>query len=257
MTWTALVLAGSRGGEDPVARAAGVPHKAMATVAGRRMIDHVIDALNASQQVGQIVICGPEDLPLPPGTSLLPTASTPASSVLAALEDLGTPLLITTADNPLLSAKTLTMFLDQAGQSNADAVAAVAPREVAEQAGNPGRRTYLKFRDTAVSGCNLFAILTPAGRAAPAFWRRLEVQRKKPWRMALSIGPWALIQYALGRLTLDAAAKAIAAKAGCRAAIIRLTDPYAPHDVDKPEDLVFVEQILSRSTPDEHGKGGA
>ena len=34
MNWTAIVLAGSRGSDDPVAQATGVSHKAFADVAG-------------------------------------------------------------------------------------------------------------------------------------------------------------------------------------------------------------------------------
>ena len=45
MTFTALVLAGDRTPDDPVARAAGVPCKALALVGGRPMVSRVLDAL--------------------------------------------------------------------------------------------------------------------------------------------------------------------------------------------------------------------
>lgn len=251
MKWTALVLAGSRGPEDPVAKAAGVPYKAMAALAGRPMIAHVLGALAECDAIGQVAVAGPADMPLPPEISRLPAAPTPASSVLVGLDALGTPLLITTADNPLLRAKTVTEFLEATEAAQADVTAAVASREVTEQAGNAGRRTYLKFRDGGYSGCNLFAISEPAGRRAVEFWRRLETQRKRPWRMAMTIGPGALVRYLSGRLTLDTAADAIAASAGCRGSVVRLRDPFAAHDVDKPADLTFVRQVLEeRQNPD-------
>lgn len=244
MTWTALVLAGSRGPADPVAVAANVPHKALAPVGGRPMIDHVIAALAASPAIDRIAVSGPPDLPLPPEVSILPSQATPASSVLSAIDELGTPLLVTTADNPLLRASTVAAFLDGVRTTGADAVAAVAPREIVELAGNPGRRTYLKFRGEAVSGCNLFALSGPAGRYAAAFWRKLETDRKRPLRMALSIGPATVIRYLAGSLTLDGAAGAIGERAGCTTGIVRLDDRYAAHDVDKPEDLAFAETVI-------------
>jgi GTP:adenosylcobinamide-phosphate guanylyltransferase len=43
--FTAVVLAGDRGSEDPVARAAGVRSKSLTPVGGRPMVLRVIDAL--------------------------------------------------------------------------------------------------------------------------------------------------------------------------------------------------------------------
>lgn len=245
-----MVLAGSRGPSDPVALASGVSSKALAELAGRPMIDHVISALRECRLVGRIAVSGAADLPLAPDVDLLPAEPTPASSVLSAIDRMGTPLLVTTADNPLLSAETVEEFLTGAEMTGADAVAGFATREIAELAGNPGRRTYLKFRDEAVSGCNLFAFSTPAGRHAAAFWRKLETQRKRPWRMALSIGPGTLASYLMGSLTLDNAVRAIGEKAQCTGGAVRLQDRYAAHDVDRPEDLAFAQKIiLAREDP--------
>ena len=43
--FNALVLAGSRGGRDPVADYAGVPHKALILLEGRTLLARVVDAL--------------------------------------------------------------------------------------------------------------------------------------------------------------------------------------------------------------------
>ena len=45
MSFTAVVLAGDRTADDPVARAAGVPCKALALVGGRPMVHRVLEAL--------------------------------------------------------------------------------------------------------------------------------------------------------------------------------------------------------------------
>ena len=59
--FTALVLAGSRGPTDPVAAAAGLPHKALVPVAGRPMLLRVIDTLRQCPEprpeIGRIVLC--------------------------------------------------------------------------------------------------------------------------------------------------------------------------------------------------------
>ncbi len=56
MNWTAVVLAGSRGAEDPVAQACGVSHKAFVDIAGKPMVAHVLNTLAASPSVGETVV---------------------------------------------------------------------------------------------------------------------------------------------------------------------------------------------------------
>ena len=244
MRWTALVLAGSRGAADPVATAAGVAHKAFAPLAGRAMIAHVLDALGEASEVGDIAVSiEPEADPLPGNVLRLDAASGPAASVAAAVDRLGTPLLITTADHPLLTPAMISAFL--AGARGVDVAAGVCPRPTVEAAGNPAKRTWLRLADGAVSGTNLFALATPAARGAVTLWQGLEADRKRPWRMARRIGPGMLARYLAGRLDRAAAARAIGAAAGCRAALVEVDHPDAAHDVDRPGDLAFVSARLA------------
>jgi hypothetical protein len=158
-------------------------------------------------------------------------------------------VLVTTADHPLLTPAMVAHFLAQAAASGADVVAGVSERAVVEQAGSAARRTYLKFRDAQLSGCNLFALMTPEARGALTFWRRLEAERKRPLRMARALGRFTLVRYALGLLTSAAAARALGRAAGCRAALVRMPFPEAAHDVDKAADLAFADARLSVRQP--------
>jgi len=247
MEWQALILAGSRGSSDPVAAHAGIAHKAFVPIAGKPMIEHVVETLKDTTNILDIAVSIETDaLALPPSTTRLDAASSPATSVLKALDHLDTPILITTADNPLLRGDTLAHFLEEAAKSDADILAAVSVREIVEKADKPGRRTYIKFSDHQVSGCNLFAVKTQRGRNAIAFWRRLEQNRKKPWKMASEISYLALFKYLIGRLDSKRAIKGLEEKMDCKASLIFLDDPYAAHDVDKPEDLAFAERCLQR-----------
>ncbi len=247
MSWTAVVLAGSRGPEDPVAAARGVSHKAFAEIAGKRMIDHVLDALAAAPSVGASVVVIEADAPDLDRRDVrrLEARPSPSASALAGFEVATPPVLVTTADHPLLTAEMIERFLAGAMATGADVAAAVALRPVVEAARASARRTYLRFRDGEASGCNLFALMTPEARAALGFWRRLEAERKRPWRMAWTLGPGVLARYALGRLTMAGAAAALGRAAGCRAAIVPLPFPEAAHDVDSPDDLAFAEARLA------------
>jgi len=243
--WSAVVLAGSRGPSDPVARAAGVEHKAFAPLAGRPMIEHVLAALRAVGEIGDIAVSIGPQAPLLTGDVLrLEAGATPAASAAAALDRLGAPLLVTTADHPLLTARMVADLLEAVETTGADAVAGICPRSTVEAAGNLAPRTWIKFADGAVCGVNLFALATPAARSAVTFWHRLEAERKRPWKMALQIGPKVIARYLAGRLDSAAAARALSRAAGCSAAFAVIDYRDAAQDVDRPEDLAFAEQRL-------------
>jgi GTP:adenosylcobinamide-phosphate guanylyltransferase len=224
-----------------------VSHKAFADIAGKPMIAHVLDTLSAVPSIdGAVVVIERSAPELPrPGVRRIDAARSPSLSALAGFEAGGAPVLVTTADHPLLTVEMVEHFLAAARASGADVAAGVAVRQVVEQAESTAHRTYLRFRDGDVSGCNLFALMTPKARAALTYWRLLEDKRKSPLKMAWSVGPFTLIRYALGLLSAKAAAAALGRAAGCRAALIMMPFADAAHDVDKPEDLAFAELRLA------------
>ena len=245
MSWTALILAGSRGPTDPVAQAAGTQFKAFAEINGRPMISYVVDALRAEPRIGRIAASIERNAPdLPDGIERIDAEESPASSLRAAMTVLPTPLLVATADHPLLLPEMITSFLNDAENSSAQALSALCPQEVAEKAGNPARRTYLPFRDGRASGTNLFALKTSQTMAVADFWRHLERLRKNPIRMAATLGFGTLARAATGRLTRAHVEAALQRATGCPVAFAELCYPDAAHDVDTADDLEFVARRL-------------
>jgi GTP:adenosylcobinamide-phosphate guanylyltransferase len=258
-SFTALVLAGSRGPDDPVARAAGVAHKSLAPVAGVPMAVRVVEALAASPGIDRIAIVLEDpalldELPaLAPlfaagRCSVLGTAATPSLSVQRALDELPDPLplLVTTGDHPLLTPEIIRYFCAAARGTGADLVAGLASAAAIRTAYPDAKRTYLRFREERYSGANLFAVLQPEGRRAVAFWRRVEQERKRPWRLVRAFGWRPLVAYLLGRLTLDDAMARASQVIDARIAAVVMPHPEAAIDVDKPADLELVETILAR-----------
>lgn len=250
---TALVLAGRRGGTDPMAAAAGLSHKALVPVGGVPMLLRVVAALRACPSVGRIVVAieapGEALGSLPAaaleGVLLRPAAASPSLSVAAILAEFGTPLLVTTADHALLTPGMVAHFL-AAAPAGADAAAALARAEVVRTAYPGTRRTWLRFRDGAFSGCNLFLLSGPRAAAVVGYWRRIEQDRKRPLAMVALLGPIALLRYALGALPLDAALAALGRRAGgAQLAAVDMPFADAAVDVDKPEDLALAEAVLA------------
>jgi GTP:adenosylcobinamide-phosphate guanylyltransferase len=254
--FTVLVLAGSRGPTDPVAAAAGVPHKGLAIVAGRPMILRVLDTLRQCPEIGRVVLSVNERtlidrLPelarrVAAGeVTVVDAARSPATSVIAALERIEDPLplLIATADHPLLTPAMVRHFLKALG--NAEAAAAVASEAVIAPAYPETRRTYIRLRGGAYSGCNLFAVVTPEADRVARFWTRVEAYRKQPWRLFAAAGPGPLLSFLFRRLDIDGVADRLSRMLGLRLRAIVLPFPEAAMDVDKPSDLALAEKILA------------
>jgi GTP:adenosylcobinamide-phosphate guanylyltransferase len=257
--FTALVLAGSRGPDDPVAKAGGVAHKCLTQVAGVPMLVRVVLTLAECPSVGAIGVALEDPALLSELPALRPmlaagrcaalaSGATPSLSVLRALDELPLPLpwLVATGDHPLLTVEIVEHFCAAARASRADLAAGLTPAAVIRAAYPDAQRTYLRFQDGQYSGANLFALLSPEGRRAIAFWRRAELERKRPWRLVRAFGWRPLLAYLLGRLTLDRAMARASRITGARVAAVALPFAEAAIDVDKPADLALAETILAR-----------
>lgn len=243
--FAALVLAGSRGGEDPVAAYGGAPHKALIQLEGRTLLNRVVTALRDAG-AAEIAVVGSHPAVRTEaarlGVESLDEAAGPSLSAKAGVERLGTPLVVTTADHALLRPEWITRFLADV-PSHTDVAALMAERAVVEAAAPGTKRTYLKLADGQWSGCNLFYLANHRALAVLDLWRRVEAERKRPWRMAGLLGPAMLLRYAAGRLSLAHAAERLGELAGVKAAIVPTPYGLAAVDVDKPADLDLVRRL--------------
>jgi len=246
MSFNALILAGSRGGVDPVAAYAGVAHKALIEIDGRSMLARVVDALHAAG-AGRILVSTNTELvrleALALGTELIVSEAGPSASAARGFALAGAPLLLTAADHALLHPEWITTFLGKV-PADADVAVLLARRETIERDAPKTRRTYLHFADGDWSGCNLFWLATPAANAALELWQEVEQHRKQPWRIVRRLGIMPLIRYAAGRLTLAAALAEIGNRAGIRARMVESPFGLAAVDVDKPSDLDLVRGLV-------------
>lgn len=242
----ALILAGSRGGIDPVAAYAGVSHKALIELSGATLLARVARAVRSGGCVEISVSTndpGVEAEALRLGLTVLPAASGPSASVGDALAVLGAPLLVTTADHALLEPDWVREFVSDTPDT-ADLSVLLARRERIEAALPGTRRTYLCFADGHWSGCNLFLLRTADAARAIGLWRLVEADRKRPWRIVRRFGPGMLVRYLLGRLTLARAIERLGALAQVRAGVVESQYGLAAVDVDKPDDLDAVRRLI-------------
>ena len=258
--FSAIVMAADRNPDDPVARAAGVTCKALAPVGGTPMVLRVLHALEESLEVGPRLLCGPPAPLLEQATALksgvdggdygwMASRESPSASAAAAMEQIqvSQPVLLTTADHALLSSRIIDHFCRQARTADIDLLIALAPHDLVTQTYPAMHRTRLRFSDMDYCSCNLFAFMTPRARAITGFWRKVESQRKQPWRVIGILGWWPVLKYLLGRLPLQEALARISGRFEMKIGVVILPFADAAVDVDTENDWRLVQQILAEN----------
>jgi len=253
MKFATILLAADREGNNPVAKAAGTPCKVLAPIHGKSLLERVLTALEACPTIGRIILCGPSEPIMQ--TIELPTAGhkpcewiAPAQSPsLSAWKctqhiDSDTPVLLTSADTAFPNPAVFSHFCHEVMAGKADVAVGLVPHGKVMQRFPGIRRTPLNFADGPFCTCNLFAFPTPEGRKIIRFWRRLEQQRKRPWKLIRELGVWPLMRYLTGTLTTAEVSRQVERKLGIKVAFVILPFAEAAVDVDTAEDLNFVRE---------------
>jgi GTP:adenosylcobinamide-phosphate guanylyltransferase len=242
----ALVLAGGR--PDPVLTGGASP-KAFAPLAGRTMVDYVVDALRATPGIARIALVGP--IPLPAALAGRVDIAVQASgelldNVAAGLSALGgdAPILAAAADIPLLTPGAVTAFLDAAAALDADISYAVVPRAEMAGAFPEARKTFVRLREGTFTGGSLFLIRPAAFTLARGHIERAIHARKKPWQLAMLLGPTVLLGMLTGRASIPALERRVTVLVGIRARAVVCRTPEIALDVDHPDTLALVERRI-------------
>ena len=251
MKYTAIVLAGSRPGPDRFAEQFGNDIKALIAVAGEPMVRRPVRALLASNNISEVIVLSQapdriaDVIPKSWRARARQSRGTIAETMLELCNDPSTqwPLLVTTADHALLDTATVDEFC--AGATGADLAVGVVERKVLMRRFPKSERTWLKFRGGAYTGANLFALRSPQVRPVIELWRSVEQDRKKGWRLIATLGPLVLAGALLRFLSIDNALARLGRKLSVGIKAVRLSNPVAGVDVDKPADHTLVEAIIA------------
>src|SRR5688500_18632418 len=152
MSWTAIVLAGSRPGIDAFAEAHGTDLKALIPVGGKPMVARPVAALLQSPSISRVLVLAqqPDRIAeaLPKAGRLAVEAS--GATIASTLDDLlsnpatSFPLLVTTADHALLNPEMIEDFCAKAQGSDL-AIGLVERRALLARLPTT-QRTWIRFR---------------------------------------------------------------------------------------------------------------
>jgi GTP:adenosylcobinamide-phosphate guanylyltransferase len=254
---TVIILAGQRAGiRNPLAAAAGVSHKCLVPIAGKPLIEHVFAAVAELSAIHEIVVSLEEDAhdavaeiaarAVMGGTQMrfVPAREALVDSILAAVEGARLPVVITTADNVLLTAEGFDAMRGALGE--AEVVFALARREDVLAAHPDGQRNFYRFRDGEFANCNIYALKNEAALACIGVFSEGGQFMKSKMRMVRAFGLFNIIGLALRRFTSAGAARRIGTRFGAQCARVVMRDGSLAIDVDNARTYECCETILER-----------
>ena len=260
--YRAIVLAGERAEsqqQNELLKYANAEAKSLIKIKDRPMILYVLNALMQSNLIEHIYVIG-NPLLLEKSSELQellrlnkiefkPQKTSPVESILSIFEEVkdNSKIFITTSDNVLIKKEWIDYFLKMASESGKDILIGVNNYKDVKAKYPESKRTVLKLNDVSLCFCNLFAIMNSNCKEVIMLWKKVERVRKNPFKMAMMLMPlYGLILFALGLLTSDKALKIMSKKLNVNIGLIIMPFPEACIDVDKIEDLILVNKILSR-----------
>jgi GTP:adenosylcobinamide-phosphate guanylyltransferase len=253
-SFTLVILAAQRDGRlDPLAAAAGVSHKCLVPIGGRPLLAHVLDAFAGLKGIDSVRIAvepgaaealSPIALASGLPIGFVASAATITDSVYAAAAGSAGPLVITTADNVLLTPAAVRAVAARLAAGD-DCVVALARKEDVLSAHPEGQRRFYRFRDGQFSNCNLYGLSGKGLELAETF-REGGQFAKNPMRIARAFGFLNLIRLRYGLVSLDGAMRRLGARFGVRCSAVVLKDGAHAIDVDNERTYDIAAQLLDR-----------
>jgi GTP:adenosylcobinamide-phosphate guanylyltransferase len=232
--------------EDPLYPDTQGHSKAMLDIAGKPMVQWVLDALCASQKVDNIIIMGLTEksgLSTSKPTHYLPNEGRMLANIVAGIQktlELNPKteyVLLVSSDIPALTGEMVDWLVAETEKTPADIYYGVIPRAAMEKRFPDSKRTWTHLKDMDVCGADINAVHVSMATEHLDTWEELIGRRKSPLKQAAAIGFDTLLLMLLRRLTLNDLVKRVSGRIGIRGRAIVWPWAEAGMDVDKPHQL--------------------
>lgn len=239
---------------DRVSEAAGVAHKSLVPLAGMPMAWHVVQALEESGRIGEIVVVGLEPDEIDFGVPVHHVPNQPnlwasQNAGLRKLRELNADdryVIALSADIALLTGRIVDSFIEACEPFEHDVYWGIVRKEVMLEAFPDSKRTYLPLREGAFCSSDLYLGRLSAGFQIQDRIRYFIDNRKNVLALVWKLGLPTMVKFLLRRLAIADIVDVAYRIAGVRGGPVVLPLAEAGMDVDKPEQLVQVREYLER-----------
>jgi GTP:adenosylcobinamide-phosphate guanylyltransferase len=240
--------------KDPLYPYSNGSSKALIDVAGKPMIQWVLDALGNSKKVDNVIIIGlsaKSGLTCKKPLHYVSNQGRMLSNIVAGvnksleLNKKNEYVLIVSSDIPTLKGEMVDWLVDTAMQTKDDIYYGVCPQEVMEKRFPTSKRTYTHLSDMDVCGADVNIIHVNQVTQHLDTWEALIGNRKSPLRQAAVIGLDTLYQLWRRKFTLKQLEQRASERIGMKGRAIIWQHAEPCMDVDKPHQLELMRADLS------------
>jgi GTP:adenosylcobinamide-phosphate guanylyltransferase len=229
--FNAFILAGTKK-KGPLEIAENVNNKALIMIDSKPMIEHVVDVLNNSENIDQILVVGPKKELHPYIGKKVKEILNPGNSILENMEiglnyfNSDDNLLLLTSDIPLITPGAIDEFLEICTKRKAYIGYPIITKENIVKKYPDTERTYIKMKEGIFCGGNIVFFKPDVFFQNKRLIEELFENRKATWKYAKILGITDILDY--------------------NSVAVVVSYPEIMIDLDKPSDLKLIRKCLER-----------
>jgi len=247
----ALILAGAKK-KGPLEIAENVNNKALIMIDSKPMIGYIVDTLNNSENIDQIIVVGPKKELYPYIGKKVKEILNPGNSILENMEvglnyfNSDDNLLLLTSDIPLITPEAIDEFLEICTKRKAYIGYPIITKENIVKKYPETRRTYIKMKEGVFCGGNITFFKPDVFFQNKKLIKELFENRKATWKYAKILGLKFILKFLFKTLTLEEIEKRITDIIGYNSIAVVVSYPEIMIDLDKPSDLKLIRNCLEK-----------
>lgn len=240
--------------EDPLYTYTQGNSKALLDIAGKPMIQWVLDAIGEAKSIENVILIG-----LSPKSGVtckkplhfLPNQGRMLANIVAGVEKSqeldpqNEYVLIVSSDIPGIKPEMIDWLVETCMQTHDDLYYGVVPREVMETRYPNSKRTWTRLKGLEVCGADVNVVHVNMAHEHLDTWEQLIGNRKNPLLQARAIGLDTLVQLLFRQLTIEDIVQRVMQRIGVRGRAIIWQYAESGMDVDKPHQLEIMRADLS------------
>lgn len=230
--------------------------KALLDIAGKPMVQWVLDAIGGAERIDQVVLVSLSEesgLQCSKSVAYVPNQGGMLENLRAGIEKIlelnpdAHHVLTVSSDIPAISSEMVDWMVKTNAGTDLDIYYTVIPRHVMEVRFPDSKRTYTRLKDAEVCGGDLNMIRASTVNSKEELWDRIVAARKNVLKQAALLGYDNLLLFLSRQLTMEGAVKRVTKRMDITGKVV--ISPYAElgMDVDKPHQLEILRADLMLS----------
>ena len=243
--------------EEPLYTYTNGDFKALVDIAGKPMIQWVLDALSDAKHVDNVIIIGlspKSDISCKKPLHFVSNQGRMLANIVAGvykaveLNPEAEHVLAVSSDIPGITAEMVDWLIETCMETKEDIYYGVVPREVMEARYPGSNRTYTKLKDVQLCGADMHIAHVSMGTDPDhlEMWEDLIGNRKSPFKQAATIGFGTLFKLVTRSITLDELVATVTKRIGITGRPIIWEHAEPGMDVDKPHQLEILREDMEK-----------